>query len=291
MLVQQVLTEARAIMLLPDRTSRGGWLAFKSALGVDASAQDFLADLASDGGAVLFVDGLDFFDDRAKRATVVDLVRSAAEVPGFQVIVTAGTNFDKDEPNWLPSEALARLGRASPVVVEELGDEEIEELGAAAPALRALLADKHPARDVARNLFLLSRLLEVEDATEDIRSEVDLLLRWWTTADGPPKGCRERAKLLSDFSEAALAGFDFVETRADSTAVEARIASESLRELSLDRLAFRHDVLSEWGVAARPHDDLNKLDRLPLGRAASALFWAKAVAMTAETTRRPFLPA
>jgi len=271
MLVQQVLTEARAIVLSPERTIPGGWLAFKSALGVDASAQEFLADLASDGGAVLFVDGLDFFDDRAKRATVVDLVRSAAKVPGFQVIVTARTNFDKDEPNWLPSEALARLGSASPVVVGELGAEEIEELRAAAPALCALLADKHPARDVARNLFRLSRLLEVEGAAEDIRSEVDLLLRWWKTADGPPEGRRERARLLSDLSEAALAGYDTVETRADSTAVQSLIARESLRELSLDRLTFRHDVLREWGVAARLHNDLDKLDHLPLSRPASAL--------------------
>jgi hypothetical protein len=271
MVVQRVLTEAGGIVLWPERTIAGGWLKLKSVLGVDASAQEFLADLASDGGAVLFVDGLDFFNDPDKRATVVDLVRSAAKVPGFQVIITARTDFDKDEPNWLPSEALERLGRASPVVIEELGAEEIEELRAAAPALRALLADKHPARDVARNLFRLSRLLEVEGAAKDIRSEVDLLERWWTTADGPREGRRERARLLSDLSEAALAGVDIVETRADSTAVQALIASESLRELSLDRLAFRHDVLRDWGVAARLHDDLNKLDRLPLSRPASAL--------------------
>lgn len=271
MLVQQVLTEGRAIVLSPERTIPGGWLAFRSALGLDASPQAFLADLASDGGAVLFVDGLDFFDNCAKRATVVDLVRSAAEVPGFQVIITARTNFDKDEPNWLPPEALARLGRTSPVVIEELGAEEIEELKAAAPALSALLADEHPARNVARNLFRLSRLLEVEGAAKDIRSEVDLLLRWWNTADGPPEGRRERARLLSDLSDAALAGVDIVETRADSTAVQALIASESLRELSLDRLALRHDVLRDWGVAARLHEDENKLDRLPLSRPASTL--------------------
>lgn len=269
-LVQQVLTEARAIVLSPERTIPGGWLALRSVLGVDVSPQEFLSDLASDGGAVLFVDSLDFFDDPAKRATVIDLVRSAARVPNFQVIVTARSEFDKEEPNWLPLDALASLGRAPPVVVKELGAGEIDELRVAAPVLRALLADEHPARDIARNLFRLSRLLEVQGSTEELRSEVDLLERWWKTADGAPEGRRERARLLSDLSDAALTGRDYIETRAAPMAVDALIASETLRELGLDRLTFRHDVLRDWGVAARLHDDLTKLDHFLLNRPAPA---------------------
>lgn len=270
LLVQQVLGEARAVVLSPERTVPGGWLAFKAALRVDAGPQAFLSDLASDGGAVLFVDSLDFFDDAGKRATVIDLVRSAAEVPGFQVIATARTGFDNEEPNWLPADALNKLGRAQPVVVEELGQEEIEELKAAAPALCALLADDHPARDIARNLFRLSRLLEVQGSADELRSEADLLERWWSTADGGSEGRRDRARLLCGLADAALAGADHIETRAAPAAVDALVASESLRELGLDRLAFRHDVLREWGVAARLHDDPARLDRLPLARPAPA---------------------
>jgi len=272
LLVQQVLAEGRAVVLTPERTVAGGWLALKSALAVDGSPQAFLSDLASDGGAVLFVDSLDFFNDAGKRATVVDLVRSAAEVPGFQVIATARIGFDKEEPNWLPADALNKLGRAPPVVVEELGAEEMEELKAAAPALRALLADDHPARAIARNLFRLSRLVEVQGSTDELRSEVDLLERWWSTADGAPEGRRDRARLLSDLSDAALGGADHVETRAAPAAIDALIASESLRELGLDRVGFRHDVLREWGMAARLHDDPSRLDRLPLTRPASTSF-------------------
>ena len=233
MLVQQALAEARAIVLSPERTIAGGWLALKATLGVDLSPQEFLADLASDGGAVLFVDSLDFFDDPAKRATVIDLVLSAAAVPNFQVIVTARTDFDKEEPNWLPPAALTRLGRVPPIVIKELGTEEIDELKAAAPALRALLANNHPARDIARNLFRLSRLLEVQGSMVALRSEVDLLDRWWTTADGAAEGRRGRARLLADLSDAALAGGDHIETRAAPEVVEALIASETLRELRL----------------------------------------------------------
>jgi hypothetical protein len=45
------------------------------------------------------------------------------------------------------------------------------------------------------------------------------------------------------------------------------IASGSLRELGLDRLlAFQHDVLREWGVAARLHDVPDRIGQLPLSR-------------------------
>jgi hypothetical protein len=239
-------------------------------LHVDVWPEAFLSDLASDGGASLFIDSLDFFDDHAKRATVKDLVRAAASVPNFQVIATARIGFDKDEPNWLPKEALAKLGRGPPVVISELGDEQVEELRAAAPSLRALLADDHPARDMARNLFRLSRLLEVQGSTEQLRSEVDLLERWWTTADGRPGGRRERARILADLTDAVLAGGDHVGSRATPAAIDGLIGSGSLRELGLDRLAFRHDVLREWGVAARLHEAPDKIGQLPLARPVPA---------------------
>jgi hypothetical protein len=271
MLVQQVLAESCAVVFSPERTPPGGWLALKAALGVDASPRAFLVDLASDGGAILFVDSLDFYTDPEKRATVKDLVRSAAEIPNFHVIVTARTDFDKEEPNWLPADVLARLGRPPAVTIDEIGEEEIEELKAAAPSLRALLADNHPARSIARNLFRLSRLLEVQGA-EDLRSEVDLLERWWKTADGPPEERRERARLLASLADNALDGGDHIVTSAAPASVDSLIASESLRELGLDRVTFRHDVLREWALAASFHDDPSKLGRLPLSRSASAPF-------------------
>ena len=116
-----------------------------------------MSDLAASGGAFLFIDSLDFFSEE-ERHTVVDLVRDAAKIRGISVIVTARQDFDADEPNWLPSDALDVLGRADPVLVGELSDDETGELREAAPQLAALLADGHPARAVARNLFRLSRL-------------------------------------------------------------------------------------------------------------------------------------
>ena len=114
---EQIATEASVVVLSPNRTIPNGWTAMRAVLGFDGTARDLLTDLAGNGGAILFVDNLDFFNDEERR-TVVDLVREAASVPGFAVIVTARRNFGVEEPNWLPSDALERLGRAEPILIE-----------------------------------------------------------------------------------------------------------------------------------------------------------------------------
>lgn len=253
-LAEQMLREGTAIVLSPGRTLPGGWLAFKSALGIETTPEMFLSDLASDGGGTLFIDSLDFFVDQAKRATVTDLVRAATSVPGFRVIVTVRSDFDRDEPNWLPRDALTALGRAPAVIIDELNSDEVEELSAETPSLRALLADEHPARDIARNLFRLSRLLEVQGTAERIRSEVDLLERWWDTADGPSAGRRERAQLLSDLADIALAGGSQLDARAPAGVVEAMVQRGTIREIQPDQWVFGHDVLLDWAIAARLHN-------------------------------------
>ena len=210
MVVDQVRAEGRAIVLSPERTPPGGWLALKSILGIETGLQEFLADLASDGGAALFIDSLDFFEDTRIRATVIDVVRAAGFVPDFRVFVTARTDFDNEEPNWIPEDILAKLGRAPAVIIDELGPDEVEELTTAAPSLSALLADDHPARQIARNLFHLSRLLEVQGSIEQLQSEVDLLEHWWSAADGPTAGRRDRQGLLRDLTDMVLAGASHV---------------------------------------------------------------------------------
>ena len=270
MLVDETLAQGQAVILTPQRTIPGGWRAFKSQLGISAGPEAFLADLASDGGATIFIDSVDFFDDPDKRVTVTDVVRSAAEVPDVRVVVTARTRFDSEEPNWLPADARAALGPATPVIVDELSAEEVEELRATAPSLRGLLADKHPAREVARNLFRLSRLLELGGKAEDVHTEADLLHRWWTMADGPTARRRERKRLIATLADVALEGTGEIETKADAAVVDELVASATLRELGLDRLAFEHDVLREWAVAARLHEDPTRLAAVDLYRPVPA---------------------
>jgi hypothetical protein len=266
LLVDEVLAEGRAIVLTPERTTPGGWLGFKSALAITGDPRTFLCELASDGGATLLIDSLDFFVDLSKRTTVIDLMRAAAGITSIQVIVTARTDFDEDDPSWLPPEIIKALGGEKTVVIGELAEDELEELRAGAPALRELLDDQHPAREVARNLFRLSRLLEVQDNSASVRSEIDLMDRWWTTADGPENGRRERRRLLADMTDAMLRGADRLEVRFESKPADALIASGSLREITHDNLTFRHEVLREWAMAARLWEEPAKLLSLPLTR-------------------------
>lgn len=63
---KQITTEGRVVVLSPGRTIPG-WTAMRAVLGFDGTAHDLLSDLAGDGGGILFVDNLDFFNDEERR--------------------------------------------------------------------------------------------------------------------------------------------------------------------------------------------------------------------------------
>jgi hypothetical protein len=249
-LALQVAKESQVIVFAPDRTEPRGWFALRSVLGFDGSARELLSDLAADGGAVLFIDNLDNFDEQ-ERKTVSDIVLEAAKVPGFAIVATARHSFDKDELSWLPPDALRALGSAAPVMIGELSESEIDELKMTAPALAALLSNAHPAREVTRNLYRLSRLLSLGSNELAVRTEIDMAEQWWQTADGRrDEGYRERARLLVFLANQALQRAQPLSTaNQPAQAINALVRSETLRDLGGDRVAFWHDVLREWAIA------------------------------------------
>src|SRR5262249_11344142 len=93
-------TEGRVVVLSPGRIHPRGWATMRAVLGFNGTARDLLGDLASDGGAALFIDNLDSINADERR-TVNDLIRAASEVSGIVVIATARRNFGVDEPSWL----------------------------------------------------------------------------------------------------------------------------------------------------------------------------------------------
>jgi hypothetical protein len=266
----QTAAESQVIVLSPGRVTPRGWTAMRAVLGFDGTARDLLTDLASDGGAILFVDSLDFFSGDERR-TVVDLVREASSVPGLAVLATARRDFGVEEPNWLPADALVRLGPAQSVVIGELNEAELDEMREAAPRLAALLADSHPARDVTRNLFRLARLASRPGDEPVPRTEIDMAEQWWQTADGERDGDqRDRARLLKVLAEQALSSAGPFEVSGQpSRAVDALVASETLRDLGNDLVAFRHDVIREWAIGNLLHAEPTMIERLSLDRSAS----------------------
>ena len=263
--------QSRIVVLSPGRVRTGGWGAMRAALRFDGTARALLVDLAASGGAALFVDGLDSFPD-GERLTVSDLVREAANIPGFSVITTVRTGFgdEHDESRWLPADLLEQLGRAPPVIVGELDTDEVGELREAAPDLGPLLSDTHPARAIARNLFRLERMARQPDAGQRFRTEIDMAEDWWRTADGKEEGRHDRARLLRALATQTAASETLNAETHPALPIDALVKSGTLRGLVGDKVAFRHDILRDWAVANLLFEEPGITSCLPLDRPVPA---------------------
>ncbi|MDD1957095.1 hypothetical protein NP552_18825 [Pseudomonas sp. 8209] len=269
-LAERISGEANVLVLDPVGTPEGGWPAYSQWLGIHATAGEFLTDLAASGSGVLLIDSLEMFTTPGRRRTVNDLLREVAAINGFLVVTTARPDFGIDGDNWLASEALSALGPSQTVVVSELDDMEVEILGEQTPELRALLAPGHAATAIARNLYRLSRLLKVPSSTS-IRTEAALANDWWRTADHAEMVDRRASqRLIADLADAALAGDDVIESRDDTPARIHLLRSQTLVEPRRDHLNFYHDVLRDWAVGARVHEDYAAIGRLDLAAPVSA---------------------
>lgn len=258
--------ECRVLVLTSKRTPAHGWLALRAQLGFEGTARTLLSDLAADGAAFVFVDGLDDFNQDEQRRTIVDLIAAAADIPGVMVLATARNEFGRDEPSWLPETILKTLGMAAPVIIDALSGSEVDELRDADRRLAELLADQHPAQALARNLYRLNRLARQSVDSRAVRTEVDMAMQWWDSADGHRDSeHRERARLLRNLAERALAAASPWDVSGQpAPAIDQLRASGTLREFRHDQVAFKHDVLRDWAVANLLHEDGTQIEKLPL---------------------------
>ena len=268
---EQLSIQSRVIVLSPNRTLVRGWAGMQQGLEFNGTCKELLSELSANGGGAIFVDNLDFFRED-ERPTVVDLLREAVAVPGVVVVTTARRTFGTVERSWLPSNVLDELGRTPIISIGELGDTDVEELRSAAPQLSQLLAENHPAREVVRNLFRLSRLAERPDSQSLPRTEAEMAGEWWRQAgSGEAEGKRDRARLLKALAEYALVSaeaFDSSETAAKP--IDTLVLNETLLELKTDAVVFRHDVFREWAVACLLFEEPQRISELPLGKPAPA---------------------
>lgn len=250
-LAERVARQAPIIVLDRDATPSGGWLPFSNALGIPGSAVDFLTDLAASGGAILFIDGLDMFDDVGRQRTIAELVRAASTISDFKVIATTRTAGNVNVEPWLDDQIVSAMGGAYPIQVGTLSEDEVAILIDQAPSLRSLLDPKHPAAGLARNLYRLSRLVKVPSATR-IRTEAEMAGLWWASADGAPlKEVRAAQRLMAALAAGALRGEGGgLEIAEDSAARSHLVGTMTLREVRRDRLDFYHDVLRDWAIGS-----------------------------------------
>lgn len=263
-LAERVARQAPIIVLDRDATPPGGWLPFSNALGIPGSAVDFLTDLAASGGEMLFIDGLDMFDDVGRQRTIAELMRAASAIPDFKVIATTRTAGNIDVELWLDDQIVAAMGGAYPIQIGPLSEDEIATLVDQAPDLRSLLDPKHPAAGLTRNLYRMSRLLKVPSAT-GIRTEAAMAGFWWRTADGAPANdVRAAQRLMAALATSALKGEGGLEVAEDSAARSHLIGALTLREVRRDRLDFYHDVLRDWAIGSFIAEHPQRLTALDL---------------------------
>lgn len=263
-IAERLARHSPVIVLDPVATPSGGWLAFSRAYGIPGTASAFLTDYAASGGAMLFIDGLDMFVEPAVRRTVSELLRTAGTIPGFRIVATSRTVANADAEPWLDEDIVAAFGTIHPVRVDKLSDDEVKALVEQAPELRALLDPGHPAAELARNLYRLSRLLKVPSATE-IRTEAALAQLWWQSADGaPPADVRAAQRFLAELAACALKGENGIDLASDPAGRSHLLGALTLKEVRRDRLDFYHDVLRDWAIGNYIAEDPSRLARLNL---------------------------
>jgi energy-coupling factor transporter ATP-binding protein EcfA2 len=272
-LAQRLQPEGRIIVLRNGRIVPRGWLSMAHEIGCPVPQDEFFNELGCGGGATLFIDNIDQIDEVGDWATMTDLLRGVARNPGWRVVVTGGVGND-DWKSQLP-EQVNKAGIAT-LLVDAITDDETAVLSAGNPALAIILGSDHPARGIARNLFYLSRMIELgadqTGAAAGIATEMDLARLWWRYGGG--RGEDEtrfaRLKVLRAMGAQVVSHHGRVAFKADdldSPTVAELLRFDSLREdIRGATVAFRHDVLRDWTVGFLLHEDAELLNTIPMDK-------------------------
>jgi hypothetical protein len=265
--------QGRIIALRNGRIVPGGWLAMAHAISCTVSQDELFNQLGCGGGATLFIDNVDQIDEPGDWATVTDLFTGVARSPGWRAVVTGAVGND-DWKTKLPAEV--RNAGIATLQVEAITDDETAVLSEGNQALAIILSNDHPARGIARNLFYLSRMIELgagqAEAAAGIATEMDLARLWWRYGGGRGEddGRFARLKVLRAMGAQIVSLPGSVAFKADdlpSPTVAELLRFDSLREdIKGATVAFRHDVLRDWTVGFLLHEDEKMLRALPMDK-------------------------
>ena len=261
-LAERLQPEGRIVVLGNGRIIPGGWLRMSHVIDCPVSQDELFNELGCGGGATLFIDNIDQIDDAGEWATVCDLLAGVAKCPGWRAVVTGGVGNDEWKtklPQGIRSTDIGTLE------VAELSDDETATLSNQNHALAIILGAGHPARGIARNLFYLSRMVELGAShagpASAIATEIDLARLWWRYGGGRSEdaGRLARLKVLRAMGVQFVANPLRVAFRTDdfdSATMAELLRFDSLREdIKGATIAFRHDVLRDWTVGFLLHED------------------------------------
>jgi hypothetical protein len=261
-LADRLQPEGRIVVLGNGRIIAGGWLQMSHVIDCPVSQDELFNELGCGGCATLFIDNIDQIDDGGEWATVSDLLAGVAKCPGWRAVVSGGAGNDEWKtklPQGIRSTDIGTLE------VAELSDDETATLSNQNHALAIILGADHPARGIARNLFYLSRMVELGAShagpASAIATEIDLARLWWRYGGGRSgdAGRLARLKVLRAMGVQFVANPLRVAFRTDdfdSATIAELLRLDSLREdFKGATIAFRHDVLRDWTVGFLLHED------------------------------------
>jgi len=261
-LAERLQAEGRIVVLGNGRIIPGGWIQMSRVIGCPVSQGELFNELGCGGGATLFIDNIDQIDDAGEWATVSDLLAGMAKCPGWRAVVTGGVGngeWKTKLPQGVGSNDIRTLE------IAELSDDETAVLSGQNHALAIILGAGHPARGIARNLFYLSRMVELgvsqTGPASAIATEIDLAKLWWRYGGGRSEdaGRLARLKVLRSIGVQFVANpvrVSFKTDDFDSATVAELLRLDSLREdIKGATVTFRHDVLRDWTIGFLLHED------------------------------------
>jgi hypothetical protein len=294
--LQQQL-EGTVVALAPSRIVGGGWIQFASTIGCPVGRNELFNEIACGGAATLFVDNIDQIEAPDDWATLRDLLRGVVTCPGWRAAFTVRSQT-QEWRRHLPDDF--RQIAFKSIYVGEITDIEADVLRDGNPRLAALLSDAHPARALARNLFHLSRLIDLvplqDPGTPALVDELDLAHAWWRLGGArSEQGKWERLKLLRTLGESVVRQPGVMAFNADvldSATTAELLRAETLREVRAGAtITFLHDTLRDWTIGFLLDEQPDLWTSLPIARAipetlARGLEIAARAALRSDPTQR-----
>ena len=237
----------------------------RTALGFKTDILTFLRSLPGD--PVLIIDGLDSLRSDPSQRTFRDLIRRLPlQAPKCSVVASIRT-FDLRQSEEFQS---LFFSSSSPfqdkpfreIALPLLSDDELAEVSRQLPALEPLLRNADGEfRQLLRNPFNLTLAAELVQggtpASEiaPLRSQVQLLTKYWAWRVDTPSDHYERNALLRDITRTMVNRNSLSVSEADIAAPQyagsfSRLQSdEVLRQSVTSRISFSHNILFDYATA------------------------------------------
>lgn len=252
-LVEEVIQNGPVLFLKADRLTGSTWPQYSTAQGIGpAPLEDLLAEIASVGTPIMFVDGLDRVDAQ-HRGILTDIFNTILDsdlLTSWKVVATVRDTGIEPVRTWLPRKLLN--AGAAMIDVSGFDDDEARTLSQSKPALAPLLFGTDQVRAIVRRPFFAGVLIRRHPSdTNAPGSEIELVTTWWAGGGygAAPTRVGHRRNVLV---ELARRGAPTLGKRIQILGVDPQVLVELeadgiIRQVRAGHTVdFVHDIYFEW---------------------------------------------